>query len=66
MDRRLKPVTDDCKTRGGLPAWVLRKHNTDDNFLDPKSGKCNVNHGTVVLRSLWWPGAYLFYNKGRI
>jgi hypothetical protein len=25
-DDRLKPVTSDAKTRGGLPAWLLRAY----------------------------------------
>ena len=32
---RLKPVTDDNKTMGNMPAWVLRKHAIDNNsFID--------------------------------
>lgn len=24
-----------------------------------------MSYGTVVIRSLWWPGSYTFYNAGR-
>lgn len=24
-----------------------------------------MNFGTVVVRSMWWPGAYTFYNNQR-
>ena len=60
---RLKPITLDNSTRGGLPAWVLRSHNCKDTFQDVK-GK-EQNFGVVVVRSLWWPGAYNFYSGDR-
>ena len=33
--------------------------------MDAKSRKTESNNGTVVVKSLWWPGSYTFYNKGR-
>ena len=63
---RLKPVTDDNKTMGNMPAWVLRKHAIDNNsFVDEKSGQLSNNYGTVVIKSMWWPGAFTFYNNKR-
>lgn len=48
-----------------MPAWVLRSYGTKESFVDPKSGKTNVNFGTVMVKSMWWPGAYTFYNNQR-
>ena len=61
---RLKPLTDDAPTRGKLPAWLVRAYDAQDNYEDPKT-KGPTNYGTVVVRSLWWPGAFTFYNNGR-
>jgi radial spoke head protein 4A len=62
-EERLKPITKDNKTQGSLPAWVLRSHNVKDTYLDVK--KNQHNFGVVVVRSLWWPGAYNFYSGDR-
>jgi len=32
---------------------------------DEKSGLKTLNHGTVVVKSQWWPGQNIFYNNGR-
>lgn len=64
-DARLKPVDQDAKTKGGLPAWVLRAYNVNTEQQDPKTGKLTVNNGTVVVKSLWWPGSVTFYNNQR-
>ena len=61
---RLKPLTDDTCTRGGLPAWMVRAYDAGSNYEDPKT-KGPTNYGTVVVRSLWWPGSYTFYNSGK-
>mgnify|MGYP000745644264 CR=1 FL=1 len=63
---RLKSIVNDDKTIGGMPAWILRSYNCKDNLKDVKSGLKTVNHGTVVLKSLWWPGQNVFYNNGRV
>ena len=33
--------------------------------VDTKFGKKPKNFGTVVVKSLWWPGAYNFFNGGK-
>jgi hypothetical protein len=62
----LKPIVNDEKTIGGMPAWILRSYNCKDNLKDVKSGLKTINHGTVVVKSLWWPGQNVFYNNGRV
>ena len=63
---RLKPVTDDSKTQGNMPAWVLRKHGIEGNsFIEERTGQKSINHGTVIVKSMWWPGSYTFYNNKR-
>lgn len=49
-----------------MPAWILRSYNCSDNLIDPKTGIKSINHGTVVVKSMWWPGQNIFYNNGRI
>lgn len=61
---RLKAIEKDATTKGGLPAWVLRAYNINTDQKDPKTGKL-VNNGTVVVKSLWWPGSVTFYNNQR-
>ena len=65
-EKRLKPISDDQKTKGGMPAWILRSYETQSNLIDEKTGKASKNYGTVVVRSLWWPGSFSFYNSGRL
>jgi hypothetical protein len=48
-----------------MPAWVVRSYETQCTLVDEKTGKFTKNYGTVVVKSLWWPGAYTFYNNGR-
>lgn len=62
---RLKPIDQDTKTKGGLPAWVMRTYNINTDQVNPKTGQVTVNNGTVVVKSLWWPGAISFYNNQR-
>lgn len=66
-EKRLKPVTQDEKTRGYLPPWLLRSFESNANYLDPKTLKTGgkLNYGTVVVKSQWWPGSFTFYNSGR-
>jgi len=64
-EKRLKPISQDAKTSGGMPAWIVRSHETKDNLIDEKTGKYSLNYGTVVVKSLWWPGSYTFYNNQR-
>lgn len=59
---RLKPITKDNKTKGELPAWVLRSYNCGHTYMDEKSQKSNKNYGVVMVKSMWWPGAYTFYS----
>ena len=33
---------------------------------DERSGLNTLNHGTVVVKSTWWPGQNVFYNNGRV
>ncbi len=73
---RLKPITKDAPTIGGLPPWIVRSYNAKDNYADPKNvdkkpeegapvvAPIPLNYGTVVVRSMWWPGAFTFYNNG--
>lgn len=64
-EARLKPISSDSCTRGGLPGWLVRAYDASDNYEDPKT-KGVINYGTVVVRSLWWPGSFTFYNSGRV
>jgi len=49
-----------------MPAWILRSYNCTDQFIDERSGKSTANFGIVVLKSLWWPGAFSFYQGERL
>jgi hypothetical protein len=63
---RLKAIVKDNKTIGNMPAWVLRAHGVENSsFVDEKTGKLSNNYGTVVVKSIWWPGSYTFYNNKR-
>jgi radial spoke head protein 4A len=62
---RLKLIVKDNKTLGNMPAWNVRSYNVKDYFMDPKTKKSSVNYGTVVLKSMWWPGSVTFYNNQR-
>jgi hypothetical protein len=41
------------------PAWTVRLHG------DATEYHANESYGTVVVRSLRWPGAYTFYRGGQ-
>mmetsp|Transcript_16891 Transcript_16891/g.25986 ORF Transcript_16891/g.25986 Transcript_16891/m.25986 type:complete len:174 (-) Transcript_16891:20-541(-) len=62
---RLKPVTGDKQTIGGMPAWILRGYNLNENYIDERTGKASKNFGTVVVKSMWWPGSFTFYQGDR-
>jgi hypothetical protein len=62
---RLKPIVNDKQTVGGMPAWIVRSHNLNEVYVDEKTGKASRNFGTVVVKSMWWPGAFTFYNNER-
>lgn len=61
---RLKSVELDAKTRGKMPAWTIRSYDTYDTFKNGKGG-AELNYGTVVVKSMWWPGSYTFYNQSK-
>ena len=61
---RLKLISKDECTLGGMPAWIIRSYNSSHTFDDPKKG-ARINHGVVCVRSMWWPGAYSFFTNGR-
>ena len=63
---RLKPITNDAPAIGGLPAWIVKSYNTNDQFFDEKTGKASQNFGVVVVKSQWWPGSYSFYQGDRV
>ena len=62
---RLKPIASDNAAKGGIAPWVLRHYGTDSELADPRTGR-SVNFGTVVVKSMWWPGFSSFYNNGRV
>jgi len=62
---RLKPIVKDNATKGGMPPWVLRAFNAETEMINPKTGKATLNYGTVVVKSMWWPGSFTLYNNGR-
>lgn len=64
-EKRLKSVTLDSKVKGGLPAWTVKHFGDADVFGTPKNPNDKINFGTVVLRSLQWPGSHTFFNAGR-
>ena len=33
--------------------------------MDAKSKAIESNNGTVVVKSLWWPGSFTFFSKGK-
>ena len=59
---RLKSITLDKNIKGDITPWVLRKHGVKESYLDPKTGKYSLNYGTVHVKSMWWPGAHIFYH----
>ena len=60
---KLKLIGSDSKVRGGLPPWLIKSYGMNERTTDMQ-GKTTC-HGIVVVKSLWWPGAYNFFSKGR-
>jgi hypothetical protein len=59
---RLKSISADSKTKGDIPAWVLKTFGVKDSYLDGKTNSHRKNFGTVLVKSMVWPGAYVFYH----
>jgi hypothetical protein len=62
---RLKNITLDARVKGGLPAWVVKHCGEQDVFGTPKNPNDKANFGTVVVKSLQWPGAHTFFTGGK-
>lgn len=67
FDEILKPITGDNKVTVSknikMSPWVVKICGDPTEYLNEK--KVVVCNGTVVVRSLQWPGAYNFYNNGK-
>jgi len=59
---RLKCVCLDNKIKGDMTPWILSKFGVKESYLDPKTSKYSSNYGTVLVKSMWWPGSYVFYH----
>lgn len=59
---RLKSICLDNKIKGDMSPWILRKFGVKESYLDPKTSKYSNNYGTVLVKSMWWPGSYIFYH----
>lgn len=54
----------------------MRAYNANDQYADPKTvdkkpaegevlpPMVPLNYGCVVVKSMWWPGSFTFYNNG--
>ena len=62
---RLKPITQDERVRGGLPAWIVRSFDTESRSINAKTKKQTQSYGCVVVKSLQWPGAFTIYSQNR-
>lgn len=51
-EKRLKPISQDRKVKGGLPSWVVKVCGEKSTYgnMNPVLGK--VNYGVVVAKSL--------------
>ena len=60
-----------------MPGWIVRCYNANDQYADPKfvdkkpenpgdpsPPSMPLNYGCVVVKSMWWPGAFSFYSNG--
>ena len=67
FDTRLGPITADTKVTVSknikMSPWVIKMCGDATEYLNEK--KQVVCNGTVVVRSLQWPGSYNFYSNGR-
>ena len=59
---RLKSISKDTNIKGGMNPWILRKFGVKESYLEPKTAKCSNNYGTILVKSMWWPGSYIFYH----
>ena len=59
-ENRLKSINEDSKVQGGLPSWVIRHCGDKSDFYNTQGQL--VNYSVVVVKSLWWPGAFNFYS----
>ena len=62
-ERRLKPIFDDSKVKGGAPAWTIRSMGdmTLYQAANPTAGK--QSFGVIVAKSNTWPGAVSFFTQ---
>jgi hypothetical protein len=49
---RLKPISQDKKVRGGLPAWTVKLHGDQSTFMNANPALGTQNYGVVVVKSL--------------
>lgn len=64
-ESRLKSISLDSRVKGGLPSWVVKHCGEQDVFGTPKNPNDKQNFGTVVVKSLQWPGAHTFFTGGK-
>ena len=48
-----------------MPAWTIRFHGDADIYKSANPMHGDQNYGTVVARSLRWPGSFSFFTQGR-
>eukprot|EP00347_Sterkiella_histriomuscorum_P000777 403374544 len=66
FEKRLKPISQDQKVRGGLPSWTVKHHGDQTIFKNINPAvQDGQNYGVVVCKSLQWPGSYTFYSQSR-
>ena len=67
FDDILKNITKDSQVTVSkntkMAPWVIKVCGDPTEYLNEK--KQTVCNGTIVVRSLQWPGAYNFYNNGK-
>ena len=61
FENRLKPVNEDKKVKGGIPAWSVKLCGDLQNFGNENPALGTNNYGVAVLRSYVWPGCYSFF-----
>ena len=64
-EKRLKNITLDSNVKGGLPAWTIKHYGESDIFGTVKKADERVNFGSVVAKSLQWPGAHTLFTNGK-
>ena len=67
FEPRLKPIAQDDKIKMGgkmmQNSWVVRLVGDSQEYVTEQGKPCC--HGIVVIRSLYWPGSFTFYQNGR-